>query len=83
LQLRTVSGRYYGLFKVGFGRCYGDQNFIINSQHDDGILKICRTKFPGLESGAQLIIKDQLTVSAGGLYLNGIYGNVRVGWLFK
>ena len=41
------------------------------------------TKFPGIEAGAQLIIKDQLTVSAGGLYLDGIYGNVRVGWLFK
>ncbi len=41
------------------------------------------TKFPGIEAGAQLIIKDQLTVSAGGLYLDGIYGNVRLGWLFK
>jgi len=41
------------------------------------------TKFPGLEAGAQVVIKDQLTVSVGGLYLNGIYGNVRVGWLFK
>ena len=41
------------------------------------------TKFPGIEAGAQLIIKDQLTVSTGGLYLNGIYGNVRLGWLFK
>jgi hypothetical protein len=41
------------------------------------------TRFPGIEAGAQLIIKDQLTVSAGGLYLNGIYGNLRVGWLFK
>jgi hypothetical protein len=41
------------------------------------------TKFPGLEAGAQLIIKDQLTVSAGGLYLNSIYGNLRVGWLLK
>jgi hypothetical protein len=41
------------------------------------------TKFPGLEAGTQLIIKDQLTVSAGGLYLNSIYGNLRVGWLLK
>jgi hypothetical protein len=41
------------------------------------------TKFPGIEAGAQLIIKDQLTVSAGGFYLDGIYGNVRLGWLFK
>jgi hypothetical protein len=40
-------------------------------------------KFPGLEVGAQVVIKDQLTVSAGALYLNGIYGNVRVGWLLK
>jgi hypothetical protein len=40
-------------------------------------------KFPGIEAGAQVVIKDQLTVSAGGLYLNGVYGNVRVGWLFK
>jgi hypothetical protein len=41
------------------------------------------SKFPGIEAGAQVVIKDQLTVSAGGLYLNGIYGNVRVGWLLK
>ncbi|MFZ4564709.1 MAG: hypothetical protein ACOYNU_15125 [Bacteroidales bacterium] len=41
------------------------------------------TKFPGIEAGAQVVIKDQLTVSAGGLYLDGIYGNVRLGWLFK
>ncbi len=39
--------------------------------------------FPGLEAGAQLVIKDQLTISAGGLYINGIYGNLRLGWLFK
>jgi len=39
--------------------------------------------FPGFEAGAQLVIKDQLTVSAGGLYLNGIYCNVRFGWLIK
>jgi hypothetical protein len=41
------------------------------------------TRFPGLELGAQVGIKDQLTVSAGGLYLDGIYGNLRLGWLFK
>ncbi len=41
------------------------------------------SKFPGIEAGAQLVIKDQLTVSAGGLYLDGIYGNVRLGWLVK
>jgi len=41
------------------------------------------TKFPGLDVSVQLVIKDQLTISAGGLYLDGIYGNVRVGWLFK
>ena len=40
-------------------------------------------KFPGVEVGAQLVIKDQLTLSAGCLYHNGIYGNVNVGWLFK
>ncbi|MEI8007039.1 MAG: hypothetical protein WCI48_12600 [Bacteroidota bacterium] len=39
--------------------------------------------FPGLEAGAQLVIKDQLNISAGGLYLNGFYGNLRLGWLFK
>ena len=41
------------------------------------------SKFPGLEAGVQLVIKDQLTISAGGLYLNGFYGNLRLGWLFK
>jgi len=41
------------------------------------------SKFPGLEAGAQLILKDQLTISAGALYLNGFYGNLRLGWLFK
>jgi len=41
------------------------------------------TKFPVIEVGAQVVIKDQLTISAGGLYLNEIYGNVRLGWLFK
>jgi len=41
------------------------------------------TRFPGFELGAQIVFKDQLTVSAGGLYLDGIYGNVRLGWLFK
>lgn len=41
------------------------------------------TRFPGIEAGAQLVIKDQLTVSAGGVYLDGIYANVKVGWLVK
>ena len=41
------------------------------------------SKFPGLEAGVQLVIKDQLTISAGGLYLNGFYSNLRLGWLFK
>lgn len=41
------------------------------------------SKFPGIEVGAQLIIKDQVTISGGGLILNGIYGNIRLGWLFK
>lgn len=40
-------------------------------------------KFPGMEIGAQVVIKDQVTISAGGLALDGIYGNIRVGWLFK
>ena len=39
--------------------------------------------FPGLEAGAQLIIKDQLTLSVGAQDLNGFYGSVRFGWLFK
>ena len=41
------------------------------------------TKFPGIEAGAKLVIKDQITISAGILYLDGIYGNVRLGWLVK
>ena len=41
------------------------------------------SKFPGIEAGVQVVIKDQLILSAGVLYLNGIYGNVRVGWMFK
>ncbi|MEI6435751.1 MAG: hypothetical protein WCP32_12965 [Bacteroidota bacterium] len=40
-------------------------------------------RFPGIEAGAQLIIKDQITISAGGLYFDGVYGNVRVGWLIR
>ena len=45
-------------------------------------LNSCQT-FPGLEAGAQLVIKDQFTLSVGVLYLHGLYGNVRFGWLFK
>jgi len=41
------------------------------------------SKFPGFEAGVQLVIKDQLTMSVGCLYLNGFYGNVRFGWLIK
>jgi len=41
------------------------------------------SKFPGFEAGAQLVIKDQLTISAGGLYLNGFHGQIRFGWLIK
>jgi len=41
------------------------------------------SKFPGLEAGAQLVIKDQLTISVGGLYLNGFHGQIRFGMLFK
>ena len=39
--------------------------------------------FPGFELGGQAIIKDQLTVSVGALYIDGLYGNVRIGILFK
>ncbi len=41
------------------------------------------TRFPAIESGAQLIFKDQITIAAGLLYLDGICGNLRLGWLFK
>jgi hypothetical protein len=41
------------------------------------------SKFPGIEIGAQLVIKDQVTISGGGLILNGVYGNIRLGILFK
>lgn len=40
-------------------------------------------KFPGIEAGGQLIIKDQITISAGGLYFDVVYGNVRVGWVIR
>lgn len=40
-------------------------------------------KFPGFELGGQLVFKDQVTLSVGGLYLDGLYGNVRIGWLIK
>lgn len=41
-------------------------------------------EFPGVELGGQVVIKDQLTVDAGGLYVdNNLYANVRLGWLFK
>jgi hypothetical protein len=41
------------------------------------------SRFPGIEVGAQLIIKDQVTISGGGLVLNGVYGNIRIGVVFK
>jgi hypothetical protein len=41
------------------------------------------TKLSGVEIGAQVVVKDQLTVSAGLLITNGAYGNITVGWLFK
>jgi hypothetical protein len=41
------------------------------------------SKFPGIEAGAQVVVKDQITISVGGLYLNGIYANVRLGWMVK
>lgn len=40
--------------------------------------------FPGIELGAQVVIKDQFTLSLGGLYMNNnIYGGIRLGILFK
>jgi hypothetical protein len=39
--------------------------------------------FPGLEVGGQLTIKDQFTISAGYLYLDNSYLNIRLGWLFR
>jgi len=41
------------------------------------------SKLSGVEIGAQVVVKDQLTVSAGMLLMNGVYGNITVGWLFK
>lgn len=41
------------------------------------------SKFPGLGLGGQVIVKDQLTFSVGGLYMDGFSANVRIGWLFK
>jgi hypothetical protein len=40
------------------------------------------TKFPGMELGAQVVVKDQLIISMGGTYINGFYANVRFGILF-
>lgn len=40
-------------------------------------------RFPGTEVGAQLVVKDQLTISGGVVALDGIYGNIRLGWIFK
>jgi len=40
-------------------------------------------QFPGFGLGYQLIFKDQVMLSAGALYMNGLYGNVRIGILFK
>ncbi len=41
------------------------------------------SKFPGIEVGAQAVVKNQLTISGGGLILDGIYANIRFGWLFN
>ena len=42
------------------------------------------TKFPGFGLGVQTIWKDRLTISAGAVYhQSGIYGNLRIGVLFK
>lgn len=40
-------------------------------------------EFPGIGAGVQLIFKDQVTVSAGAMYQNGIMGNLRIGVLIK
>jgi hypothetical protein len=41
------------------------------------------SKFPGIEAGAQLIVKDQLTIGGGIFFWGGAYGNIRLGWLIK
>lgn len=37
--------------------------------------------FPGLGMGIQAIIKDRVTLGIGGLILDKVYGNIRIGWL--
>ena len=39
--------------------------------------------FPGVGIGYQLILKDQITVAVGGMYMEKPYFNIRLGWLFK
>lgn len=54
------------LFRIGI---YGDmtlQNF---------------KAFPGLGGGAQAVIKDRVTLGLGMLVMDGVYGNIRIGWL--
>lgn len=40
------------------------------------------TEFPSIGLGGQFIFKDKLTVSLGGIYLDGLKGNLRIGILF-
>ena len=39
--------------------------------------------FPGIGLGGQIIVKDQVTIGLGAAFLNGFYGNIRIGVLFK
>jgi len=41
------------------------------------------TEFPGMGAGAQIVIRDQMTIGAGAMYQKEWYGNVRIGVLFK
>lgn len=41
------------------------------------------SKFPGIKVGAQVVAKDQVTIAGGILLMNGIYGDITIGWLFK
>ncbi len=41
------------------------------------------TEFPGVGAGAQIVIRDQVTIGAGAMYQKEWYGNLRIGILFK
>ena len=40
-------------------------------------------QFPGIGLGGQIVIKDQVTIGIGGIYMDRFYGNLRIGVLFK